>query len=115
MGITIAVHGGPFAVRLARRELAGIALIIEALDKTVNPSEAQSFINGILIGDTCATRVAFVEDQPHFGFRSVMFGKPRPPLLQRCGIESLRSFRVHCPMPSRRQRPKWCGLAYPIA
>src|SRR5688500_682061 len=45
----LAIDIRPVAARLARRELARIAFIVEALDEAVDPSEAQRFAHRILI------------------------------------------------------------------
>src|SRR5437870_3252346 len=49
--IPLAIDSGPPAVGSPRRELAGVTRIIQTLDQTIDPSEAERFIEGVLVSD----------------------------------------------------------------
>ena len=102
--IAFAVRGRPDAIRLARCELAGITRIIEALDETIDSSEAQRFIDSIVVGDRSPPGVTLVEDEPHLRLRLVMIGEPFPPLLRGPCIKCLQSLGTH-------RTIAWCSLS----
>ena len=76
----MAINIGPLARGLARRELAGVAVVVEPLDEAVDPSEAKRFANGVLVGDRLHTGVIFVEHEPDARARRMALREPRPPL-----------------------------------
>src|SRR5437588_397925 len=55
----LAINIGPLARGLARCELAGVAVVVEPLDEAVDPSEAERFANGVLVGDRLHAGVIF--------------------------------------------------------
>src|SRR5450756_2522877 len=63
--IPLAIGGRPPAVRLPRCELAGIPIVIEALDQAVDPAETQCRIDSVVVGDGWAPRLTLVEYEPH--------------------------------------------------
>ena len=95
LGIAFAVRGGPLAVELSWRELAGVARVVELSDKTIDPSETKGFVKGILVSDRGPPRMTLVKDQPHLRVRIMMRSEPRPPPLGRLCIQSLQSIRAH--------------------
>src|SRR5688500_19441576 len=108
--VTLPVDVGPSAVRSPRRELAGETPVIQALDQTVYPAEAQCFVERILIIDRRDPGVQFVKDKPHLGLRVMVLGEPPPPL-----VPGLWSKRCHRRARAKKGRPCCCRVYPPFA
>src|SRR5207237_3511242 len=86
---SLAIDRRPYAVGAARRELACVTIVVEALDETIDPPEAERFVQCIQVSNARLPGMAFVKDQPHLGLTVVMRAEPIPPLLQRSALERL--------------------------
>jgi hypothetical protein len=51
LGVTLPIHGRPSAARSPRRELLCVPPVIQALDETVDPTEAQCLVTRVLVVD----------------------------------------------------------------
>src|ERR1019366_3375728 len=88
------IDGGPLALRLSRRELAGISIVIETLNQAVDPSETQRLANRILVSHGFRGSVALVEHQPDPWIRCMVLSQPCPPSLA-VGNLQRHEFRRH--------------------
>ena len=59
-----AIDVRPLARRLSRCDLDGVSVVIEAFDKTVDPSEAQRLTNRVFVGDRLHPCMSLVADKP---------------------------------------------------
>src|SRR5262245_51473799 len=58
--VALPVDARPLAVELARRELAGVARLVEAPDQAVDPAEAERLVERVQVGDRGLAGVALV-------------------------------------------------------
>src|SRR5205085_7009878 len=93
---------GPFAGWLSRRELTCVAVVIETLDKAIDPSEAQRLVERVLIGDRFHSRMILEKDKPDAAARSMILFEPPPPILAAPDL-SIRDFCCHRIHPRNRR------------
>lgn len=62
-----------------RRHLEREAVVVQALDEAVDPSEAQRLTDGVLVRHRLSPRVLLVEHDPDSGSRRVVLRQPCPP------------------------------------
>src|SRR5216684_4494448 len=76
-----AVAVRPWAGGFSRREFEEIPIVVEALDQTVDPSEAQRLADGFLVRDRLHAGVGLIEREPNPGVRRLVPFQPRAPFL----------------------------------
>ena len=57
------------------------AVLVDSLDRAVDPTEAERFLHGIIVGDARFAGVLLVVDEPDFCLGLVVFLQPGAPLL----------------------------------
>ena len=83
----------PLTRRLARRNLDRVAVVVQALDQTVDPSVAECFAHEVFIRYRLDARVLLMADEPDAGARRVVRREPPPPVCPR----SARPGRIRVP------------------
>src|SRR6266508_4175116 len=81
------VNVRPFARRLPRSDLDGVAIVVEAFNKTVDPSKTERLRHEVFIGHRLDPGVLLVADKPDAGARHVVLREPVPPLFPRSHVE----------------------------
>ena len=84
-GVALAVDSGPAGVGLAGRELAGVAVVVEAPDQAIDPAVAEGFIDGVFVGDGGLAGVDFCGRRARFRRRWRGFWRARSAIWRRRG------------------------------
>lgn len=79
IGIPPSIRRRPLAVRLPRRELPGVARLVDAPDEAVDPAEAQRFLDRIVVRERRRAGQPLAEDEPDRGLGGVVGAQPSPP------------------------------------
>ena len=81
LGDSLLVHLRPVLMVDTGSEQACILVVIESADEAVDPSKAESFFDGIFVGDARFSGALFEVDEPDFFLGLVVFSQPGPPLV----------------------------------
>ena len=107
-----AVQIGPKAIRFARSELPRISVVVEPADQAVDPTEAERFLDGVLVVDRRLARVRLVEHEPDLARGAVIRVEPRAPARAAANVERLE-FGRH--MRSRNRRSIYASAAVALS
>ena len=88
--IAFQIGGRPRAVGPARRELLRVAIGVYALDKAVDPSITQRFVERIVIRDGWFAGVLLVKDEPDLRLGCMMLREPCSPPPERARVKGLQ-------------------------
>ena len=93
------IDSGPPAARFARREFAGVSILVQPLDQAVDPPEAERLVQGIEIANGAFRRMTLMKYEPNLDLRAVMLLEPLPPLPAGSHIKRVEVLRRNLEVP----------------
>src|SRR5215469_2016518 len=89
-----AIGSRPGTPGTARSETSRVCLLVDSLDRAIDPAKTQRLLHRIIVGDAGLSGGFFVVDQPDFLAIPVVLSQPIAPFLTRPGEQCFANFHA---------------------